>query len=37
MTDVVHKQNQSQMALSHAQLTRQHQLVLTDIYSKKKI
>ena len=33
MTDVVHKQNQSQMALNHAQLTRQHQLVLTDIYT----
>lgn len=36
MTDVVHKQKQSQMALNHAQLTRQHQLVLTDIYKKKE-
>lgn len=34
MTDVVHKQNQSQMALNHAQLTRQHQLELTDIYQE---
>lgn len=32
MTDVVQRENQSQIALKHAQMTRQHQQVLTDIY-----
>ena len=32
MTDVVQRENQSQIALKHAQMTRQHQQTLTDIY-----
>lgn len=34
MTDVVQRDNQSQIALNHAQMTRQHQQVLTDIYQE---
>lgn len=33
MTDVVRKEQQAQLALSHAQLTREHQRLIKDIYT----